>query len=202
MESRLLVATSNQGKLREIRALLSDTDVRVVGLEEFPGITLSPETGNTFTANAILKAQAAARDSGCPAVADDSGLEVSALGDEPGVFSARYAGEEADDDANNRLLLVRLGETRNRSARFVCALAFCLSGEIPRVVVGECRGEILYAPRGSNGFGYDPLFYVPELDKTLAELTVDEKNRISHRASALQAAKPGLVAMLAKARGG
>ncbi len=202
MENRLLVATSNQGKLREIRRLLSDIDVCVVGLEDYPGVILPPETGDSFSANAVAKAQAAAQLSRCPAVADDSGLEVEALGGEPGVRSARYAGEEADDAANNRLLLARLQGENSRSARFVCALAYCLPGHLPHVVVGECCGEILDVPRGTNGFGYDPLFYLPELGKTLAELTVDDKNRISHRASALQVAKPGLVAMLARAGGG
>ena len=198
----LLVATTNQGKLQEIRRLLSDAGVCVVGLSDFPQITLPPETGDSFAANAVIKVEAAARASGLPAVADDSGLEVLTLGGEPGVRSARYAGEEADDRANNQLLLARLQGKTERSARFVCALAFGLPQEMPEVVMGECHGEILEAPRGSHGFGYDPLFYVPEVGKTLAELTLDEKNRISHRASALQGARPGLIAMLKRAGGG
>ncbi|MDB6083776.1 MAG: non-canonical purine pyrophosphatase [Gammaproteobacteria bacterium] len=193
----LVIATGNAGKLREFRLLLADLPFDVVGQAEL-GIEAPEETGSSFMENAILKACHASRATGAAAIADDSGLEVDALGGAPGIFSARYAGVDADDAANNAKLLAALGtrEAPSRSARYRCVLAF-VDGESdsgPVIAEGVWEGYILDSPRGSAGFGYDPYFWLPELGMTAAELEPAEKNRRSHRGTALRALRAQLAA--------
>lgn len=186
----LVIATRNQGKLREIRRLLEATEVRVLGLDVFPDLPEVEEDGETFADNARKKAVTVARLTGRLTLADDSGLEVMHLGGAPGVRSARYAGANADDAANNRKLLAALaGVPRaGRRGAFVCAMALCGPDGGCRFFSGRLEGIIGEEPRGDGGFGYDPLFLVPEYGKTLAELPLEIKNRISHRGQALRQA--------------
>ena len=185
---KLVLASANPGKLREIRALLAPV-AEVISQEEL-GITEADEPHATFLENALAKARHASRAARLPALADDSGLCVDALGGEPGVHSAYYAGREGSreerDARNNEKLLAQLRE--RRSAHYVCVMAFLRHPDDPRPLVAEgiWRGEIARTPRGSNGFGYDPLFFVPSLQKTAAELDPEHKNRISHRGIALR----------------
>jgi XTP/dITP diphosphohydrolase len=185
---RLVLASSNPGKLREIRALLAPLSIQVVTQQEL-GIRDADEPHDTFLENALAKARHASRASGLPALADDSGLCVEALGGEPGVHSAYYAGREGDretrDARNNEKLLAQLGN--ERGAFYVCVMVLVRRAADPRPLVAEgiWRGEIARAPRGANGFGYDPLFQLKDLKKTAAELDPEHKNRISHRGIAL-----------------
>lgn len=183
----LLVATRNQGKLREIRALLEPCGVVVRGVADFPELPEIEEDGATFAENARKKAQVIARLTGRLTLADDSGLCVAALGGAPGVHSARYAGAGADDAANNRKLLAAMATIPEgeRNAAFLCAMALCAPDGECRTFEGRLDGSILAAARGTEGFGYDPLFLVTGRGQTLAELPLEEKNRISHRARAL-----------------
>jgi XTP/dITP diphosphohydrolase len=186
----IVLASGNAGKIREIDEVLADLDYRVVPQTEF-GVPDAAETGQSFVENAILKARNAARHTGLPAIADDSGLEVDALGGAPGVQSARYAGAGATDSANVEKLLAALREVpdTDRTARFRC-VAVCLrkpDDPTPVIAEGTWEGRIAHAPRGSNGFGYDPVFLVPDRNRTAAELTSEEKNRLSHRGQALRA---------------
>jgi XTP/dITP diphosphohydrolase len=186
---RLVLASANPGKLREFRALLADLPYEVVGMGAL-GVMPPEETGNTFMANALDKARHAAAASGAAAIADDSGLEVDALGGAPGVRSARYAGEPADDAANNAKLVAAIAglPLQERRARYRCALVF-LAGpadSAPLCVEGVWEGLILDAPRGTGGFGYDAYFYLPDLKLTAAELDLEQKNALSHRGKALR----------------
>ncbi len=199
-----MLATTNPGKVREYRALLGVLPVRLVGLDE-TGLAQGPETGATFAENAAQKARHAAAGSGLVALADDSGLEVDGLGGAPGVRSARYAGEAADDEANRRRLIRELAAVpvERRTARFRCAVAIARPGageggepEVLALVEGTCEGVALTEPRGAHGFGYDPLFLLPERGLTLAELPPEEKNRLSHRARAVERALPALRALV------
>jgi XTP/dITP diphosphohydrolase len=193
-----VVATSNPGKLREIRALLGPLPVPLVGLEACPDLELPPE-GDDYAANASAKARAAAAASGCPALGDDSGLEVEGLGGAPGPHSARY-GEAGLDDAGRvaRLLAALAGrEGEERRARFVCAAALATPGGELATARGECRGRIARAPRGGHGFGYDPVFEPEGRGRTMAELSAAEKNHLSHRARAFAALRGRLLALLA-----
>jgi XTP/dITP diphosphohydrolase len=185
---KLLVATRNRHKLDEIRAILAQHGVACVGLDEMPAAPEVVEDGDTFEANAIKKAVSLARATGLWTLADDSGLEVEALGGAPGVRSARYAGEPSNDGANNRKLLAELGVRGDRRARFRCAIALADPAGGVRTVSGACPGMILTAARGQGGFGYDPLFVPDGSHLTFAELDGATKNRISHRARALQRA--------------
>jgi XTP/dITP diphosphohydrolase len=189
----LVLATTNPGKVREYHHLLvtAGLPLRVVGLDEV-GVVAPPETGTTFAENAILKARHAAERSGLPALADDSGLAVDGLGGAPGVYSARYAGENANDEANRQLLIAALGPLSEveRAGHFVCAIALAQPDGAVEVVEGTCDGLLLTEPRGDNGFGYDPLFFMPEQGRTMAELSLDEKSAVSHRALALACAMP------------
>jgi XTP/dITP diphosphohydrolase len=200
---RLVVATSNVGKLREFRSLLAGLPYELSSLAEL-GLPSPAETGSSFQENAALKARHAAASSGFAAVADDSGIEVDALGGAPGIHSARYAGAGADDGANNAKLMTALrGVPREqRRARYRCALVLVETLDAaPLTAEAAWEGLILDAPRGSGGFGYDPYFWLPELDKTAAELTPEEKNRLSHRGKAMRALREALLARLeAKAR--
>jgi XTP/dITP diphosphohydrolase len=194
---RLLVATTNAGKQREYRDLLSELPAEIVFPNDL-GITLEvEEDGSTFRENAAKKAVALSRASGLLSLADDSGLEVDALGGEPGVRSSRYAGPGADDPRRRAFLLEKLrGIPAPRTARFVCVIAIAVPGGGTSFAEGECRGEITPAERGSNGFGYDPIFQPDGFSRTMAELTPAEKNRISHRARAAEAAIPILRTLL------
>ena len=186
---RLVIASNNQGKLREFRRLLEPLGLEVVSVGEAAGSFHVDETGTTFAANAALKARAACELTGSPALGDDSGLEVDALDGRPGVRSARFAGEGATDAMNNDLLLKQLAgvDEHARSARFRCAIAYAEpTGEVS-IVEGTCEGLIQLAPTGGDGFGYDPLFVVPELgSRSFAELNPSEKDRVSHRGEALR----------------
>jgi XTP/dITP diphosphohydrolase len=198
---KLLVATNNPGKIREYEALLAELPQGVeITFPAREGLDLEvEESGQTFEENACLKAEAYAAAAGLPALADDSGLEVDALGGAPGVYSARYGGPGASDEDRYRKLLAALDgvSAGHRSARFRCVVALALPGEPVRTAEGRLEGQIGFAPRGEHGFGYDPVFIVAGYDRqTLAELEPDLKNRISHRARALEAARPQLRAML------
>jgi XTP/dITP diphosphohydrolase len=199
---KLLLATRNAGKLSELRELLdrAGPGVELLSLAEVPGAPVVEETGSTFAENAVLKARAIAASSALPTLADDSGLEVDALGGEPGLHSARYAGVGASDADRIRLLLARLEGVppARRTARFRCAAALALPGRLdaPEVREGVCEGRILDGPRGAGGFGYDPVFFAFELGKTFAEAGAEEKNRVSHRARALLAMEEVLLASL------
>ncbi len=189
---RVVLASANPGKLRELQALLSP-DLGVVLADEM-GVTLPPETGSTFAENALLKARAAAQQTGLVAIADDSGLEVDALGGEPGVHSARYAGPEASDDDNIALLLRRLAGVppERRTARFRSVVVVVTPDGTEFVGEGTLEGRITSEPRGGGGFGYDPVFQPLGETRTLAEMTLEEKNRMSHRAQALRQAVEAL----------
>ncbi len=191
----IVIATHNRGKLREMaflfhRFLSHIEDIDLVDFSEFPDIPLVEEDGVSFHANARKKAMNAADFTGKMAIGDDSGLEVDALGGAPGILSARYAGDNATDDDNNRKLLRELADrpTKARAARFVCAIAVALPGELLGIFEGVCQGVISAQPRGGNGFGYDPLFIRTDYGKSFAELSLDVKNRISHRARAFEKA--------------
>lgn len=204
---KLLVASLNAGKLAEFRALLAPHGVEVLSPDQVPGLPEVEESGATFAENARLKAVSAARHGRTWALADDSGLEVTALAGEPGVRSARYAGRPGDDVANMRLLLERLEDVpeERRGARFVCALALARpDGSLAAEFEGHSRGRILRAPRGHGGFGYDPLFSCTEADspaagRTFAELDPEEKALVSHRGRALAALAARLTELLAPA---
>jgi XTP/dITP diphosphohydrolase len=185
---KLVIATRNAGKLKEIRRLLSPLGVEVEGLDDLACPIEVVEDGDSFVANARKKATEIAAATGRLTLADDSGLMVEALAGAPGIYSARYAGIEADDSANNRKLLQELSgiPPEGRTAAFVCAMALVAPDGACREFSGRLSGRILEGPRGSGGFGYDPLFLVPEYGKTLAELSLDIKNRISHRGVALR----------------
>lgn len=185
----LVVATRNKGKSREIKALLRDFPVEVRDLNDFGPIPEVEEDGKTFEENAYKKASFTAKVLGLPALADDSGLEVEALGGRPGVLSARFAGPHATDEENNAKLLKELEGVQNRKARFCCVLSIAVPTGFALTYEGVCEGEIVREPRGTNGFGYDPLFYYPPLGKTFAEMTMEEKSRVSHRGRALQELK-------------
>ena len=195
---QVVLATSNPGKQRELQSLLAPLGYEVL-LQSSLGIAAPEETGSTFEANALLKARHAARAAALPALADDSGLEVDALGGRPGVYSARYAGAGASDAANNERLLAELEglPPERRGARYRCVLAFVRGAEDPEplLVSGAWDGRIGDSPRGSGGFGYDPLFIPAGLACTAAELPAAEKNRLSHRGKALQALLARLVAL-------
>lgn len=184
----LLIATTNQGKLREFKQLFHSFDLDLHSLNDFPDAPDVEETGSTFTENARLKAETLAKKYGMPTLSDDSGLMVDALDGAPGVYSARYAGEAKDDQANIEKLLRELKDTPDdaRTASFVCVLALAIPGKPTRYLEGQLPGVITQAPKGDHGFGYDPIFYVSEFDQTLAELSNEQKNAISHRAKAME----------------
>ncbi len=197
---KLLVATGNAGKLREIKHLLADTEIEIVGLDQLENVPEVVEDGATFTANARKKAIEMARFSGLLTLADDSGLVVESLNGDPGVFSARYAGEQGDDLANNAKLLKEMESIpdEKRQAAFCCVMALSQPDGVCQTFEGRISGLIMRAERGQGGFGYDPLFMVPEYGKTTAELPMDIKNRISHRGTALRQVIPVLKALVAE----
>lgn len=184
----LLLGTRNPGKLREITTILGDLSLHTFSLEKFERVGVPAETADTYAGNAIVKAQFYARETGMCSLADDSGLEVTALSGAPGVFSARYAGANASDADRRALLLSELAKVplTDRTARFVCAVAIATpDGKVLNVSEGVCTGTIISEPRGDGGFGYDPLFMPNDFDQTFAQLSDSIKNQISHRARAL-----------------
>ena len=195
----LVLATGNQAKLRELARILG-TQIRLAGLDEFPGAPDVPETGATFEANALLKARVIAAYTGLPAVADDSGLCVDALNGMPGVLSARWSGRHGDDEANLRLLLAQLTDVppNRRAAHFYCAAALVLPSGSEHVTEGTLHGWLTDAPRGTNGFGYDPVFVPDSSGLTTAQMTAEEKDAISHRGRALRALAPIIAALLGR----
>ncbi len=194
MSLRIIFATGNQGKMREIRDIMSDLDAEILSMKE-AGIEADiEEDGKSFEENAVIKAKAVAAFTDAVVLADDSGLEIDYLNKEPGIYSARYLGEDTPYAVKNKNLIERLAGVpdEKRTARFVCAIAAVMpDGEIV-TTRGVIEGRIGYEEKGDNGFGYDPIFYVPEYGVTTAQLTEDEKNRISHRGRALSAMKTEL----------
>ena len=183
---RLIIASNNKSKVTEIKTLLAHRAEEIVSLWEAKVDVEIEESGLTFLENAIIKAKTIYEITTCPVIADDSGLEVYALGGMPGVYSARYAGEPCDDEKNNRLLLSNLQDKADRRARFVSEVVLYEGKGKLYSARGECEGRILSSPVGKNGFGYDPLFYSTELKKTFGEASAEEKNKVSHRARALE----------------
>ena len=186
MIQELILASGNKGKIAEFQHLLDSMGIQVHSMKEYPQIGDIVEDGTTFAENALKKARAVCNATGKPALADDSGLMVDALDGAPGIYSARFAGEGHDDAANNAKVLELMKDVpdENRGAQFFCAIAMVLPDGREYTVEGFCRGTLLRALQGEGGFGYDPLFYVAELDKTFAQLTMEEKNAISHRGMA------------------
>lgn len=180
----IVIATKNKGKLREFRSILADAYDEIFSLADFDEVPEIKETGFSFRENAYIKAKTTSDFLRMDSIGDDSGLVVDALGGAPGIYSARYAGEGASDDDNNEKLLFELKREKNRNARFVCCIALVLADGTQEFFEGECRGQITGEKRGESGFGYDPVFYVPQYGKTMAQLGPDIKNRISHRAIA------------------
>ncbi|MFJ9497506.1 XTP/dITP diphosphatase [Brevibacillus centrosporus] len=190
MSSRkqVVLATRNQGKVKEFNRLFAEAGWEGISLANFENVPEVVEDGETFEANAIKKAVTISTYLGMPAIGDDSGLEVDALEGRPGVYSARYAGEDATDEENWRKLLQEMEAVpdADRTARFRCTLAFVVPGGEPVITSGACEGMIAHEPAGTNGFGYDPVFNLPEQNKRMAQLAPEEKNQISHRARAMQ----------------
>ncbi len=197
--STLIIATNNRDKQKEIKQILKDTDINIMYTNDFDDFPNIEETGDSLKANALLKAQAVWDKYHLPCVADDTGLEVDCLGGEPGVYSSRYAGENAtyDDNCRKLLSMVAIEPPVNRSARFRTVVAFIDSEGNSHFAEGVVEGEIIDEKRGENGFGYDPVFWLPALGKTLAELPSAEKNKISHRHNALMKILPVIKAKLA-----
>lgn len=205
---KIIFATGNQGKMREIRAILQDTEAQILSMKE-AGVFLDvEEDGTTFTENAIIKAKAVAQalagkeafGADCVVLADDSGLEIDCLGGEPGVYSARYLGEETPFSIKSQDFLRRLEGVADekRTARFVCAIAAVWPDGETATTLGTIEGRIGHELNGDNGFGYDPIFYLPEYGRTAAELTDEEKNAISHRSRALEQMKPELMKRMSR----
>jgi len=184
-----VLATRNKGKKREFELLFNGIPVEIKGVSEFQKISEFEEEGSTFEEIAINKAKFVSKALDLPAIADDSGLTVEALNGAPGIFSARYAGKSATNGQNNRKLLEKMEGKKNRNAIFVCSIAiFKPTGQV-LTYTGRCFGKILHTPAGTNGFGYDPFFYYSPLGKTFAQLSVEEKNRVSHRGQAMMKLK-------------
>lgn len=196
----LVLATRNRGKTKEIRDLLEGFPVEIKNLDDFGTLSEIEEDGDTFDDNAFKKASFTAKALGLPAMADDSGLEVEALGGAPGVRSARYTGPNATDQDNNAKLLKEMHGKDNRAAAFMCVISVAVPSGVALTYEGRCEGMIAQTPAGNQGFGYDPVFYYPPLKKTFAQLTVEEKNRVSHRGKALAEMKEEFDKVLAWVR--
>jgi len=188
-EHTIVLATGNPGKVRELQEILADTDLVIAPQSDYD-VPEAIEDGLGFVENALIKARNAALHTGLPAIADDSGIAVDALGGEPGIHSARFAGPDASDEANLQLLLERVKDVpdSHRTARFICLMVYVSHANDPTPLIcqGSWEGHLLHAPRGENGFGYDPIFYVPEKGCTSAELSSEDKNAMSHRGQALR----------------
>lgn len=191
MMDKIVFATTNEGKVKEIKEILEGFPVEVVSMKEMNITTDIEENGTTFEENSLIKAREISKLTGLPALADDSGLEVDYLNGEPGIYSARYLGRDTDYNYKNNYIIDRLkeAEDKERSARFICVISLVLPDGREFVKKGVMEGRIGYEIKGENGFGYDPIFYLPEYGKTSAELSSDEKNKISHRGKALRAMK-------------
>ncbi|WJG10379.1 XTP/dITP diphosphatase [Aliiglaciecola sp. LCG003] len=189
MKQKIVLATGNQGKVKEFARMLQDFPYEVIPQSEF-SVPEAPETGTTFVENAIIKARNAAKVTGLPAIADDSGLAVDALGGAPGVYSSRYAGVNASDKDNLNKLLLNMADIpeASRAARFLCVIVFMQSADDPTPIIcqGEWHGHIAMTERGEDGFGYDPVFWVSSQNQTAAQLTAEVKNRLSHRGKAMK----------------
>jgi XTP/dITP diphosphohydrolase len=181
----VVIATNNKNKVKEFKSIINNPNIEFKTLKEIGYDKDIIEDGNTFIENALIKARTVSRDLNCIAISDDSGLEVRALNWEPGIYSARYAGGH-DDLENNKLLIKNLKGIEDRFARYVCAIAICYPNGDELTEIAYCEGKIIDTPLGENGFGYDPYFYVDEYKKTLAQVSLEEKNKISHRAKALR----------------
>lgn len=195
MKDKVIFATGNEGKMREIRMILSDVEIEVLSLKD-AGIVLDvEENGSSFAENALIKARACALQTSYPVLADDSGLEVDYLNKEPGIYSARYMGEDTSYHIKNQNIIDRLAgvEDEKRTARFVCAIAAVFPGQQEWVTEGVIEGRIGYEEKGNGGFGYDPIFYVPEFGCTSAEMNAEQKNATSHRGKALEKMKDVLL---------
>ena len=191
---KVIMATGNENKVREVREILAGSDIEVVSMKE-AGIDIDiVEDGSTFEENAVIKAEAVCRASGHVTIADDSGLEVDYLNGEPGIYSSRFMGEDTSYDIKNRAIIDALKDAKGeeRSARFVCVMAIAYPDRPTETYRGVFEGRIAYSPSGANGFGYDPIFYVPELGCTSADISDEEKNAISHRGKALRLAAAAL----------
>ena len=188
---KIVFATTNEGKVKEIKEILADFDVEVASMKEMNITADIEENGATFEENSLIKARAVSKLTGLPALADDSGLEVDYLNGEPGIYSARYLGRDTDYDYKNNYIIDKLKDAKDseRSARFVCVISLVLPDGREFVKKGIMEGRIGYEIKGENGFGYDPIFYLPEYGKTSAEISGEEKNKISHRGKALRAMK-------------
>lgn len=182
----IVVASGNEGKIREFRQMLEPEGYTVKCLKDLQGYQEPEETGTTFEENAVIKAQAVTDQFGIEAIADDSGIQIRAMNDEPGVHSARWLGHDTPYTYKNQVVLENLKGSSDRRCRYVCAIALTRPGQEPVVFADTVDGEIAEAPKGENGFGYDPIFYYPPLKKTMAEMTKEEKNSISHRGKALR----------------
>jgi len=193
----ILLATTNNGKVLELAEMLKTNEINILSLSDFPGLPEIEENGRTFAENALIKARTASAWTKMITLADDSGLEVDALNGAPGIFSARYAGEPKNDACNIEKLLAELNHVPEnaRTARFRCCLAIVTPDGQESLIEGKVEGTILKTKKGKGGFGYDPVFYLPELGRTMAELTIEEKNTISHRAQAFLKAVPMLTQM-------
>jgi len=189
--NKIIIASENSGKIREVKKILSLHDVQFLDPGDMSYSGYIEETGKTFDENALIKAEALYREFELPVIADDSGLCVASLGGEPGVYSARFAGPDATDEQNNRLLLKRLKNVhdRARTAWFSCTAVFYYDSGRYFKAEGKVHGTITHSPVGKNGFGYDPIFFLPEYEKTMAQLTMEEKNKISHRGKAFRKLK-------------
>jgi XTP/dITP diphosphohydrolase len=189
VSKKIVLATGNKGKVKELAAMLSDLSIEVLPQSDF-AVTEVAETGSTFIENAIIKARHAAKHTGLPAIADDSGLAVDALGGAPGVYSARYSGENATDQSNITKLLGLMADIPNdkRQAKFLCVLVYMRHADDPSPIIcqGEWCGEIMTEPQGDNGFGYDPIFWVNQQNSSSAQLSSQQKNALSHRGKALK----------------
>lgn len=196
MKDKVIFATGNEGKMREIRMILSDVDVEVLSLKDAGIILDAEENGTTFAENALIKAKACAAQTDALVLADDSGLEIDYLNKEPGIYSARYMGEDTSYQIKNRNLIERLAGVpdEKRTARFVCSIAAVLPDGRQKITDGAIEGRIGYEEKGENGFGYDPIFYVPEYGCTSAEMNPEQKNAASHRGKALEKMKEELLA--------
>lgn len=186
MTKQIVVASGNEGKIREFRQMLEPKGYEVLSLKDLPDPVEPEETGTTFQENAILKAKAVTDRYGLTAIADDSGISIACLGEEPGIHSARWLGHDTPYDIKNQKVLELVAPHEDRTAHYSCAIAWCAPDEEPVVFFDTWYGEIALEPKGKNGFGYDPIFFVPSLGKTAAELTYEEKNAISHRGKALR----------------
>jgi len=194
----IVLATSNNGKIKEIKSILSISDVEILGLKDLSFIEEIEESGSTFFENALIKAEEVFNAFGIPVLSDDSGICVDFLDGKPGVYSARFAGQGATDEQNNNLLLKKLEGVpwEKRTARFVCCAVFYIGKDKHYNFEGKVEGIVTLEPAGNNGFGYDPLFFIPKYNKTMAQLDPQIKNRISHRAKAFSGLKPYLIKYL------